>query len=119
MSRTSSDHEVLAEQRRAMKRERDVLLLYGAAFRKIHHIDTETSRGHVPRPASDPTLTALCQLTAIRLGVERCMVSLLDEKRQYILAEATCELALRPDASGDAFSSLWLGNVSIPRHWGR
>lgn len=99
-----------------MKRERDVLLLYGAAFRDIPHIDEATP--HLPRPSLDPTLTALCQLTAIRLGAQRAMISLLDEQRQHILAEATCDLSLRPEAPGDAASTLWLGNLSIPRKWG-
>jgi GAF domain-containing protein len=46
------------------------------------------------------------------------MISLLDEERQHILAEATCDLPLQPDALGDASNTLWLGNVSIPRSWG-
>jgi hypothetical protein len=46
------------------------------------------------------------------------MVSLLDDHRQHILAEATQDLSLRPEAPGDAPSTLWLGNVSIPRNWG-
>ncbi|CBX92229.1 similar to sensor histidine kinase/response regulator [Plenodomus lingam JN3] len=106
------------KEREDMRRERDVLLLYGAAFRNIPHI-TDTGK-HVPRPSPDSTLTALCQLTAIRLGAERAMISLLDEHRQHILAEATChsDLSARPQASEDASNMLWLGNVSIPRNWG-
>ena len=46
------------------------------------------------------------------------MISLLDEERQHILAEATCDLSLRPEAPADAPETLWLGNVSIPRSWG-
>lgn len=98
-----------------MRRERDVLLLYGAAFRDIPHI--EDASKHIARPSSDSTLTALCQLTAIRLGAQRCMVSLLDENQQHILAEATpdTDLLVLPDSHKPA---LWLGNVSIPRSWG-
>ena len=104
------------KERQASKRERDVLLLYGAAFRDIPQ--TENVKEHRPRPSPDSTLTALCQLTAIRLGAERSMISLLDDHRQHILAEATCDLSLRPEAPGDAPRTLWLGNVSIPRTWG-
>lgn len=46
------------------------------------------------------------------------MVSLLDDELQHVLAEATCELPLGPEAPGDASETLWLGNVSIPRSWG-
>ncbi|KAH9876097.1 hypothetical protein J1614_003976 [Plenodomus biglobosus] len=104
------------KERADMKRERDVLLLYGAAFRNILHINNTGK--HVPRISLDSTLTALCQLTAIRLGVQRAMISLLDEHRQHILAEATCDLDLSFEASEDASDTLWLGNVSLPRNWG-
>ncbi|CAN9334894.1 unnamed protein product [Alternaria alternata] len=52
------------------------------------------------------------------MGAQRSMISLLDEERQHILAEATCDLPLQPDALGGASNTLWLGNVSIPRSWG-
>ncbi|KAL1797282.1 hypothetical protein ACET3X_003888 [Alternaria dauci] len=52
------------------------------------------------------------------MGAQRSMISLLDEERQHILAEATCDLPLKPDAPGDTPDALWLGNVSIPRNWG-
>lgn len=99
-----------------MKRERDVRLHYGAALCNIPHVDDLAT--HVARPSRDSTLTALCQLTAIRMGAQRAMVSLLDDQRQHILAEATCHLSLRPEAPGDAQNVLWLGNASIPRSLG-
>jgi hypothetical protein len=116
MNRPPNSREDTKTDRYEVRRERDVLLLYGAAFREIPHVDKVDS--HVPRPSSDSTLTALCQLTAIRLNAQRCMVSLLDDQRQHILAEATRDLPLRPEAPGDAPSTLWLGNVSIPRSLG-
>jgi len=102
----------------AMRRERDVLLLYGAAFREIPRMDDASN--HTPRPSSDSTLTALCQLTAIRLGAQRCMISLLEGDRQHILAEATpdFDLSVLPDSHRPTSNTLWLGNVSIPRSWG-
>jgi hypothetical protein len=116
MSQQPNSRREIKTDRHGMRRERDVLLLYGAAFRNIPHVDT--LERHVPRLSVDSTLTALCQLTAIRMGAQRSMVSLLDDERQHILAEATCDLPLRPEAPGDAPDTLWLGNVSIPRSWG-
>jgi hypothetical protein len=116
MSQPPDSREEMRKDRYEMRRERDVLLLYGAAFRDIPHVDKVED--HVPRPSLDSTLTALAQLTAIRLGAQRSMISLLDDQRQHILAEATCDLCLRPENPGDAPSTLWLGNVSIPRSLG-
>jgi GAF domain-containing protein len=116
MSKQPNSRKETTTDRHGMRRERDVLLLYGAAFRNIPYAAKLES--HIPRPSRDSTLTALCQLTAIRMGAQRSMVSLLDDELQHVLAEATCELPLRPEAPGDASETLWLGNVSIPRSWG-
>ncbi|CAG5137411.1 uncharacterized protein ALTATR162_LOCUS94 [Alternaria atra] len=118
MSRPSLAREERQREREQMKRERDVLLLYGSAFANIPYIEHVPK--HCPRLAPDAVLTALCKLAAIRLNAERCMVSLLDEEsgRQHWLSEATRDLALRPEMPGDAPETLWLGNVSTPRSWG-
>jgi hypothetical protein len=107
------------------KRERDVFLLYGAAFRDIPHLDelgpnSETCSlpgHHVPKTSRDSTLTALAQLATFRLGAGRAMISLVDDQRQYILAEATPNMSVQPGTSSDTPSTLWLGSVSIPRTW--
>ncbi|RMZ66283.1 sensor histidine kinase response [Pyrenophora seminiperda CCB06] len=112
----STPSEAKKTGRNESKRVRDIFLRYGAAFRDIPHVDSV--EGHVPRLSADSTLTALCQLTAIRMGGQRAMISLIDDERQHILAEATCNLSLRPEAPGDASRTLWLGNVSIPRSSG-
>ena len=65
MSQQPNDRRETKTDRHGMRRERDVLLLYGAAFRNIPRTDNVES--HVPRPSLDSTLTALCQLTAIRM----------------------------------------------------
>ncbi|CAN9277603.1 unnamed protein product [Alternaria alternata] len=118
MSRPSLAREERQRERERIKRERDVLLLYGSAFANIPYIEHVPK--HCPRPAPDAVLTALCQLAAIRLNAERCMVSLLDEEsgRQHWLSEATRDLALRPEMPGDAPETLWLGYVSTPQSWG-
>lgn len=107
------------------KRERDVFLLYGAAFRNIPHLhdlgpDSETCSlpgHHVPRPSQDSTLSALAQLATLRLGAERAMISLIDDERQYVLAEATPNMSVHPKTPGGISNTLWLGSVSIPRTW--
>lgn len=107
------------------KRERDVFLLYGAAFRDIPKLDDlgpnpepcSLPGNHVPQPSRDSTLTALAQLATLRLGAERAMISLIDGQRQYILAEATPNMCVHPATPGGNSSPLWLGSVSIPRTW--
>lgn len=100
------------------KRERDVYLLYGSAFRNLPKLDRlEDQADHKPRVSPDSTLTALAQLTATRLGTNRACISLLDDQHQHFIAEATQSLPLRPDPE-TARHALWLGSVSVPRSWG-
>ncbi|KAG9564223.1 hypothetical protein KCU71_g7852, partial [Aureobasidium melanogenum] len=78
-------------------------------------INTLSDKGFRPLASRDTTLTAFAQLAALRLNVRRAMVSLIDSKHQYILAEATKTLSLVDDtrhAEGDA---LWLGTTSLAR----
>lgn len=108
------------------KREREVLQYVGA-YRDLPHLE-ELSPGpevsHLPadynaRQSTDSTLTALCQLAVLRMNAQRALVSLIDDKYQHILAEATLQTSLRTGASpGEGPNSLWLGSVSIPRSWG-
>ena len=102
------------------KRERDVFLLYGPAFRDIPLVDNPSDQDaspHVPRASPDSTLTALAQLAATRLHAQRALISLIDDKRQHILAEATPTSSLEASRPGAA-SDLWLGTVSIPKSYG-
>jgi hypothetical protein len=106
------------------KRERDVFNLY-AAFRDVPHIDLGPSSdidalpsGFVPKPASDASLAAFAQLAALRLNAQRSVISLLDRKYQYILAEATRRTSLRVDSPLNDNSDLFLGTARILRSWG-
>ncbi|KAI8934417.1 hypothetical protein NX059_009152 [Plenodomus lindquistii] len=114
----SEDRRSRRKERNRMRRNHDVLQLYSAAFRDIPHISR--TKPHVPRASPDTTLSSLCQLTAIRLGAERSMISLLDDDRQHILAEATCDMDLSPRSPliENASGTLWLGYVSTPRNSG-
>lgn len=72
----------------------------------------------LPRSSQDTTLTALAQLGALRLNVQRCMISLFDRRSQYILTEATRTLSLQDDRVHLAGDALWLGSSVIPREDG-
>ncbi|KAF2033006.1 hypothetical protein EK21DRAFT_59779 [Setomelanomma holmii] len=122
MSRPPSRIKALSEK----KREREVLQ-YVAAYRDLPRLDElaagpETSQlptDHQARPSTDSTLTALCQLAALRMNAQRALVSLIDDTSQHILAEATPRTSLRTgDPPGNGASALWLGSVSVPRSWG-
>lgn len=69
-----------------------------------------------PSQISSPhtTLTALCQLAAIRLRVQRAGISLIARQTQYIVAESTKTLDLRDTTkSEEAGDSLWLGLTEV------
>jgi hypothetical protein len=108
------------------KREREVLQ-YVAAYKDLPRLDKLASgpeSSHLPadhdaRQSTDQTLTALCQLAALRMNAQRALISLIDNTSQHILAEATPQTLLRggaPPSTGS--NALWLGSVSIPRNWG-
>lgn len=108
------------------KREREVLQ-YVAAYRDLPNLEELDSgpdsshlpADHLPQPSTDSTLTALCQLAALRMNAQRALISLIDDKCQHVLAEATPRVSLRGGAPpGEGSNSLWLGSVSIPRSWG-
>jgi hypothetical protein len=71
--------------------------------------DAEAAARHEPKLAPDPTITAFCQLGALRLNTKRCMVFFFDQTNGYVLAEST-----QSHHSGHA-GELWLGNTIIPR----
>lgn len=110
------------------KREREVLQ-YVAAYRDLPRLDAlftgpDASLNNLPadhdaRPSTDPILTALCQLAALRTNAQRASISLIDDTNQHVLAEATTGTSLRSGfSSGTGTDSLWLGSVSVPRSWG-
>ncbi|KAH7132156.1 hypothetical protein B0J11DRAFT_427520 [Dendryphion nanum] len=108
------------------KRQLDVLVRYGSAFHNLTRLDQLGSSAetdplpidHHPQPSADSSLTAFAQLACIRLGATRALISLIDEHRQHVLAEATPDLNLRAGSHDGDASPLWLGSVTIPRKWG-
>lgn len=79
----------------------------GSSFMDLY--DAEAAARHEPKLATDPTLTALCQLGALRMNTKRCMVFFFDQTNGYVLAEST-----QSHRSGHA-GELWLGASIIPR----
>jgi signal transduction histidine kinase len=69
--------------------------------------------GYQPQASRDKSLTAFAQLAALRLDVRRCMVSLIDSSRQYILAEATRTVSLFEATAERAEDEVWLGNAVL------
>lgn len=71
--------------------------------------------------SSDTALTAFAQLGALRLGGQRCMISLFDQTRQHIVAEATPDSALGPleaNVLGQKSTTLLFSGTAIPRSFG-
>lgn len=75
-----------------------------------------TYEGYKPRVSGDKAITAFAQLAALRLGVRRAMVSLIDSTQQYILTEATRTLSLLSDQRHSPGDEVWLGNTILKRN---
>ena len=69
--------------------------------------------GYQPKASRDKSLIAFAQLAAFRLDVRRCMVSLIDSNRQYILAEATKTVSLFAVSAEHPDDDVWLGNAVL------
>lgn len=69
------------------------------------------------RTSHDAVLTSIASLGASRLNTAASLVSLFDQKWQYIVAEATPSLTLAPRATADERhgEQLWLCGTAIPR----
>lgn len=78
-------------------------------------LDPQATECHRPISCPDVTLTAFCQLGALRLNVRRCLLFFFDVNNAYVLAEATRSLSLEDDSAHDDGDQLWLGHASIPR----
>lgn len=77
--------------------------------------DAQARERHVPFSCPDKTLTAFCQLGALRFNARRCLLFFFDVNHAYIMAEATRSLSLEDDNAHDPGDQLWLGHAKIPR----
>ncbi|KAJ6121336.1 hypothetical protein N7512_003801 [Penicillium capsulatum] len=71
-----------------------------------------------PQPSADPALTSFAQLGALRLGSERVIISLFDQRYQHILAEATPTLSLVGGKVAAENERLLLGCCVFPKEKG-
>ncbi|KAI0127461.1 hypothetical protein BJ170DRAFT_683302 [Xylariales sp. AK1849] len=102
-------------------REREV-------FRYDPTLTTGVQYNHRSDPAAtfdlatsdDTVLTALAQLGACRTKTSRSLISLFDQKYQYIIAEATPNLPLVPSLKRAECGAedLWMCGTAIPRSHG-
>ncbi|KIV94888.1 hypothetical protein PV10_02609 [Exophiala mesophila] len=74
--------------------------------------------GHRPHSSRDKALTAFAQLGCLRLNAKRGIVTLVDSRKQYIIAEATKSLSLLDDSGFVEGDELWFGNSFIARSHG-
>lgn len=66
---------------------------------------------------SNSTLTSFAQLAALRLNVERVLISVLDRDVQHIIAEATKSINLNNPSSHDDSVNIWLGTPDTRKAW--
>lgn len=78
--------------------------------------DAKARERHRPFSCPDKTLTAFCQLGALRLKARRCLLFFFDVNYAYAMAEATQSLSLENDDAHDVNDQLWLGHAKIPRN---
>ncbi|KAK8080619.1 hypothetical protein PG997_008437 [Apiospora hydei] len=87
---------------------------------RLHSIPNDTGSqlsNSELRTATDPILTSFAQLVACRVNATRVFISLFDQHRQYVIAEATATLPLSPslDHTHRGQDELLLCGTSIPR----
>jgi hypothetical protein len=78
--------------------------------------DAKAREQHKPFSCPDKTLTAFCQLGALRFKARRCLLFFFDVNYAYAMAEATQSLSLEDDNVHDLNDQLWLGHAKIPRN---
>ncbi|KIW02480.1 hypothetical protein, variant [Verruconis gallopava] len=108
---------------RERQRERETIRYYDL-YSVVHEPHEPPPSNHDARPqrrplaaSQDTALTCFAQLCSLRLNARRCLISLFDTHHQYVIAEATGSLPIRPDSSftcGDD-DRLWLCGTILDR----
>lgn len=80
--------------------------------------DHDSNQKFVPQPSKDPALTSYAQLSAVRLGTERALISLFDRTHQHVLAEATPTVSLVGGHTANDAERLQLGCCVFPKERG-
>lgn len=83
----------------------------------IYNEDGRPINNAILRTGQDAVLTAIASLGASRLKTAASLVSLFDQKWQFVVAEATPSLTLAPRAKAEDRHDepLWLCGTAIPR----
>ncbi|KAM0553991.1 hypothetical protein ACHAPJ_007066 [Fusarium lateritium] len=85
----------------------------------VHNSPADLIPSHDLSASSDVTLTAFCQLAALRLNTTRALISLFDRSNQYVVAESTQDLPLLPNGGiTQRDQGLWLCGTRFPRSFG-
>lgn len=78
---------------------------YGPVFCDVR--DPVARKQHKPVSCPDKTLTALCQLGALRMKAKRCLIFFFDINHAYIMAESTRSLSLEHDNVHEPGDQIW------------
>lgn len=92
-------------------REREALKFATVFFHLVE--STKFSSRETGLTSDDSGLTAFAQLGASRLAAAHCIISIFDQKNQYIIAEATPASSLARNVHQP--EELWLGCTAVPR----
>lgn len=92
-------------------REREALKFATVFFHLVE--STKFSSRETGLTSDDSGLTAFAQLGASRLAAAHCIISIFDQKNQYIIAEATPASSLARNVHHP--EELWLGCTAVPR----
>ncbi|RFU29202.1 hypothetical protein B7463_g7145, partial [Scytalidium lignicola] len=95
------------------KRVQELLRFYQPTSLDVHDVDLEDVK-----LSSDPTLTALVQLGALRTDCDRAFMSLVTHEAQHILAEATRSISTIDKTNHKEGDQIFLGQRTIELGWG-
>ncbi|BCS27055.1 uncharacterized protein APUU_60103A [Aspergillus puulaauensis] len=79
----------------------------------LQHVGRDTSTESVAQSSSDPILTALAQLGALRLNAQRALISLFGRHEQHVIAESTRTLCLQDNGDKNFCDELWVGSCTM------
>ena len=82
---------------------------YYHPLEESHKATKHSASASAIQASHDQSLTAFAQLGALRLDCRRVLISLLDRRYQYVIAEATKTLSLNKDTVSDKEDQLCFG----------
>ncbi|RDW84331.1 hypothetical protein BP6252_01921 [Coleophoma cylindrospora] len=95
------------------RRVQELLRYYQPSASDVHNVDLDNVK-----LSSDPTLTALAQVGALRTNCDRSFLSLMTKDNQHILAEATRTISIINKDSHGPGDRVFLGARTLDLDWG-